>query len=238
MKKFVIGGLVFCTSLAVLYYCDIEKSKAVSKEYNLHLMKVEDEYNLYKIKESINSAGSLSEIEEIYVPEDDKLKAYVSIKKARLLFLEAEKYFHQAVEIENALANSENQSRSINYLTQRSLDKAIGFWEKARKETELIKDDIGDDKFKFHLNYIKGEIYYRTLQFMSDKESSKEVFKQTVTYYRQALKYRPNDINTVVNIELLIKNESELGGGGADNQAKKKQILNSKNYGLGSSSGN
>jgi hypothetical protein len=109
-------------------------------------------------------------------------------------------------------------------------------YELARKEVEKLKD-TSDNDFNYNVNYLKGEIYYRFLELIADQETSQEIFNQTVTYYKQALRYRPNDINTVVNIELLIKNQSNLVST-TPNQSRKKQMLTSKKFGINKSSGN
>jgi tetratricopeptide (TPR) repeat protein len=199
--------------------------------------------NEISARELINKASNLGELdaaEKLIASLDERgknrLTPYVSLKRARFWFSEGESYLKKAVEIDTAVGGDDD--KPIHPLTQKMLDQAFVYWEKARKEAEKMTGENEDNDFKFHLDYLKGEVYYRFLQYLSDRETAREMFNQCVTYYKHALRSRPGDINTVVNIELLIKNERDLAGGGDDPKSRKKQMLNSKKFGIGSSSGN
>ena len=196
----------------------------------------------------------------------DELTQYFAIKKSRLLFEEAEMYMRRAVEIEQAvfipdpfvpvppvpMVDPNNPyavspippigppigpPRIYHPLTIANLEKAFALYDKARKESEKLKE--GDDNnFNFNMNYLKGEIYYRILELMADQESAPELFNQTLSYFKFALRNRNNDVDTSVNIELLIKNQNSLMGNANNPQARKKQMLNSGKFGIGKSSGN
>lgn len=189
----------------------------------------------------------------------DKIVPTIALKRSVILFNQAEDYLRKAIEVENAIAEQpmppvpdpdhdpENsvepipppslQPGALHPLTIVNLDKAIVLYEQARKGVEQLKDG-GNPNFNYHLNYLKGEIYYRVLEFMSDQESAPELFNQALTYYKYALRNRNSDINTIVNIELMIKNQSRLVSNAGNPQARRKQMLNSKKYGIGKSSGN
>lgn len=217
----------------------------------------------------INKAKTLADVEAIEqrmqdLDAKDKLAPYVSLKKSRLMFEEAEMYMRKAVEIERAVFIPDPPApippppmpdpnnpyatppmpvappeppRIYHPLTMLNLEKAFALYDKARKESEKLKE--GDDSdFNFHMNYMKGEIYYRILELMSDQESAPELFNQTLSYYKFALRSRNNDVNTTINIELLIKNQNSLMGNSSSPQARKKQMLNSGKFGVGKSSGN
>lgn len=215
-----------------------------------------------KIRGIVNKAKSISDLEKaegmlqtLPQKEQDRIAPYITLKKAAIWFNEAEEYLRRAAEIENATVvnlppmpppndpehpeHSEQiptPQRVLHPLTTVMLNKALGLYEKARKESEKLKD-TGDVDFNYHMNYLKGEIYYRVLEFLADQESAQEIFNQTLTYYKYALRNRGNDINTIVNIEILIKNQNGLVGD-VGNPQRKKQMLNSKKHGIGKSTGN
>lgn len=194
----------------------------------------------------------------------DQLVQYAAFKKSKLLFEEAEKYMRQAVEIERAVYIPSPKSavqapmvdpnnpyatpttptptesvdpRIYHPLTIENLNKAFALYEKARKESEKLKEG-NDSNFNFNINYLKGEIYYRVLELMSDQDSATELFNQTLSYYKLALRSRNNDVNTTINIEILIKNKNSLMSNANNPQARKKQMLSSGKFGVLKHSGN
>jgi hypothetical protein len=244
MKMFfkLVVGLGFLAAMVVVgiyFYKAQEKSTqtAIAKADK----EFDDQWNEHKARYLINSASTqreLTEAEEVVVRlpkvRKEHLSTYVNLKRSLFYFNEAEDYLRKAVEIEVAAGDGQN----LHPLAKSALEKAIVLYEKSRKEAEKLKE-TGDPNIDFSINYLKGEIYYRFLELAVDKEMAAEIFNQTVTYYKQALRNKPNDINTVVNIELLIKNQSRLLGGAAtDPQQKKKQMLTSKKFGVNKSSGN
>lgn len=267
MKR-LLFGLVFVAIgvYSVHYFSNAEKN--TEDEITLKINKSYDEQVLDNdIRTAINKAKSISDLEKAErdmqsLPKEyqERVAPTVALKKATVWFNEAEEYLRRAIEIENAaavppgppmpMADPENheeggpevipapqQQRELHPLTVDSLNKAFALYEKARKESEKLKD--GDDSdFNYHMNYLKGEIYYRVLEFLAEPDTAQELFNQALTYYKYALRYRNNDINTVVNIELLIKNQNNLLGNAAGPQARKKQMLTSKKFGIGKSSGN
>jgi hypothetical protein len=182
--------------------------------------------------QELDKAQSLTET--LPQKQKDDLLPIIALKRSRILFDEAEKFMRQAVEIEAAASND---SKSLHPLTVVVFNKAAVLYEQSRKESEKIKETT-DPNFNYHLNYLKGETYYRFLEMFSDQETAQEMFNQAVTYYKYALRNRPSDINTVVNVELLIKNQNNLLANASSPQSKKKQMLNSKKFGINKSSGN
>lgn len=240
--KSLLAGLFFAILFvgAGIYFYNKESKDA--DERVAKMVKFEDE-QLDNIKATVlvNSSTNIAGLVEaeatlakLSKERAAALAPYIALKKSLLYFNEAEGFLMRAVEIETAVGGD---SQSINPLAQASLNKAIDLYDKARKEVELLKD-TNDANFNFSANYLKGEIYYRLLEFVADRESAVEIFNQTLTYYKMALRSKPGDINTVVNIELLIKNQNRLLGNAADPQQKKKQMLTSKKFGVNKSSGN
>lgn len=256
---FVLGVIL----IAYLSKMEVATENAVPLEVGVHDLQVKEN----EVRTLINKAANLADIEAIEqkmqdLESKDKLAPYVSLKKSRLMFEEAEMYMRKAVEIERAVFIPDPPAppmppptpdpnnpyatppmpppeppRIYHPLTIVNLEKAFALYDKARKESEKLKE--GDDAdFNFHMNYMKGEIYYRILELMSDQESAPELFNQTLSYYKFALRSRNNDVNTTINIEILIKNQNSLMGNSASPQARKKQMLNSGKFGVGKSSGN
>jgi len=266
MKR-LLFGLVFVAIgvFAVHYFSNAEKD--AEDELTLKINKSYDEQVLdNSIRNAVNKAKSIGDLEKAELDMQGLPKQYqeriapnIALRKAAIWFNEAEECLRRAIEIENAavvppgpppmpMADPENPDepepipapqpqRELHPLTVDSLNRAFALYEKARKESEKLKD--GDDlDFNYHMNYLKGEIYYRVLEFLAEPDTAQELFNQALTYYKYALRNRNNDINTVVNIELMIKNQNSLLGNAAGPQARKKQMLTSKKFGIGKSSGN
>lgn len=262
MKRLLFGLILVAGGVFTIVYCS-QVEKDAENEYELQMSKAFDEHLLSdKVRSLVNNAKTLQEIETAEmlvqtIPDKNEVAPILALKKSTIIFNEAEDYLRKAIEIERAatlppepppmppatneagevIPPPQPQPRELHPLTLANLNKATALYEKARKEMEKVKD-TGDANFDYHMNYLKGEIYYRLLELVADQESAPELFNQTLTYYKYALRNRNNDINTVINIEILIKNQNDLTGGNNQPQARKRQMLNSKKYGVGKSSGN
>jgi tetratricopeptide (TPR) repeat protein len=265
MKKLFLGLLFIGLGLVSIQHfskmevgLDDAKTRFINEYYESQVLD-------NKIRAAVNQAKTIDDLDRIESQltalsktDRERITPTIALKKSAILFNQAEDYLRKAIEIENAVADSggpvdpmpppdpENtheaipppaQPRLLHPLTTAHLNKAFVLYEQARKGVEKLKDS-GDADFDYHLNYLKGEIYYRILELMADQESAPELFNQALTYYKYALRNRNSDINTVVNIELMIKNQNGLIGNAGNPQARKKQMLNSKKYGIGKSSGN
>lgn len=264
MKKLAFSLLFIGFGLVSIQHFS-KMAERVDDELTVQMNKTYEEQVLdNKIRVIVNDAKSLDDLDKaekemhgLPTAYKERLMPILSLKKATFWFNEAEDYLRKASEIErsvapvpqdpmppaqNLLDNPEQipppqQPRELHPLTLINLNKAIALHERARKECEKLKDSFNTD-FDYHVNYLKGEIYYRILELVADQESAPALFNQTLTYYKYALRSRSNDMNTVINIEILIKNQNELLGDAGNPQARKKQMLNSKKYGIGKSSGN
>lgn len=116
------------------------------------------------------------------------------------------------------------------------LNKAIPVYHECKREIDRLGEVKGDDLHNFHLNYVKGEIYHRYTQLFATQETARELFNQTVTYYKHALRYKPADTDTVINIELLIRDEQGMAGGAGPQQQRTKML--NQTPGSGRSKGN
>lgn len=117
------------------------------------------------------------------------------------------------------------------------LDKSMVLYNNSKREVDRLAEVKGDVDYNFRLNYVKGEVYHRYTQLFATQETARELFNQTVTYYKHALRYKPADTNTVINIELLIRDEQGMTGGAGQPDQQKSKLLN-QTPGSGSSKGN
>jgi hypothetical protein len=261
MKKLLFGLSLIALAYASHLYLDYKQSQSVKTDMTAS-KEIYDNQNAYNnMSLLINKADSLDHIEiieslmvDFNKQNREKLVPYLSLKKASLLFNQGEYYLRRAGEIESSVVepkqppmppdDPENQGveqlpppQQYHPLTVEMLKKATDFYERARKEADKLTESADAD-FNFGLNYLKGEIYYRYLEFLADNDTAQELFNQTLNYFKLALRHRPGDIDTVVNVELLIKNQSSLLANSNNPQAKRKQMLNVRKAGLGSGRGN
>jgi hypothetical protein len=264
MKKLLFGLSLIALAYASHLYLDHKQSQSAKTDTSAakEIYNNQNAYNNMSLL--INKAESLEHIEiiESLMPDlskqnREKLAPYISLKKASLLFNQGEYYLRRAGEIESSVAepkqppmisdDPENhqgveqlpspQPQQYHPLTVEMVKKAVDFYERARKEADKLTESVDVD-FNFGLNYLKGEIYYRHLELLADNDTAQELFNQTLNYYKLALRYKPGDIDTVVNVELLIKNQSNLLADANNPQVKRKQMLNVRKAGLGSGRGN
>jgi hypothetical protein len=190
-----------------------------------------------------------------------KIKGTLGLKKAKLEFMEAEALLARAIDLQQALTlpplppepapmpmtdtghGGYNPTPPpqpqppppppIHPAAQAALEKAEKLYISSKKQIDKLNDIAGDKDYNFSLNYTKGEIYHRHLMFLSTQENQQELFTQTAMHYKKALTYRPGDTNTIVNIELLLK---QAQGGGGQGQSQPQRMLNQ--MGVGKSKGN
>lgn len=260
MKKLLFGLSLIALAYASYLYLDYRQSQSVRTDIVTSTVAYENRLAYNNMTLLINKADSLDQIEiiESLLPDlskenKDRLAPYIALKKASLLFNQGEYYLRRAGEIEGSVVepkqppmepdDPENhveqlpQPQQYHPLTVEMLKKAVDFYERARKEADKLAEGADAD-FNFSLNYLKGEIYYRYLELLADNDTAQELFNQTLNYYKLALRYKPGDIDTVVNVELLIKNQSSLLANANNPQAKRKQMLNVRKAGLGGGRGN
>lgn len=244
MKKLVAGMCIFVLGVVGYCYLFAKYTETVKTDKKTVFKVYAAQERTENVKKSINDVTSLAEIVKVEqsiknlpVSQQEKFQPYLGIKKAIILFIAAEDFLKKAAEIESAVSLDSSAQKPLNPFTLQMLQKAGELYEAARKEADRY-NETPDNTFNYNINYLKGEIYYRILQFMSTDENAQELFNQTLAYYKLALRYRPADINTVINIELLIKNQNSLLANAAGPNAKRRQMLNAKKAGLGHSTGN
>jgi len=261
MKKLVFGLVLVVGAYASYLYLDHKQVQLTKADTIASAIAYENRIAFRDVSLLINKADSLehiaiieSLITDLSNQNKEMLSPYVSLKKASLLFNRGEYYLKKAIEIESAVViqqpagppmedpdnpNGEliQAPRQYHPLTDEMLKKATDLYEEARKEADKLTEGADND-FNYSLNYLKGEIYYRYLELLADNDTAQELFNQTLGYYKIALRYKPGDIDTVVNVELLIKNQSSLLANANNPKAKRKQMLNVRKAGFGSGRGN
>lgn len=246
MKRIIIGLAFLAAGIGGFMYFDNELNKVNDKEW----LTAKATYAVNKMGNEaivkINEAKSLEDLQGVTCCKE--LEHYYNLKKARFLFEKAERYLNKAAEIENAfyipqeIVNAEDEAnghqqpqQSLHPMTLKLLNISQDYYEQARKLIDNIPDT--DDKdFNFSVNFLKGVIYHRFLMLFASQENVFELFSQTVSSYKSALKYKNGDIDTVINIELLIKDNKNLAA--ASPQGQRNKMLNLRKAGLGNRTGN
>jgi len=189
--------------------------------------------------DQINNASSSDDLHEVNdnissLPDDIKssLMPIVFLKSATFKFRQAEAYMARAKKLHESISMEDKpqEEPSTEYdefgdpttrppeppakvphpLVVEALNDAIKLYKESKDEIDLV-GEIGDSNdFNFVLNYTKGEIYFRSTQFLSNEETAVEYFNQTVESFKKALKFNPRNINTEINIELLINKKDQM----------------------------
>jgi len=242
----IVFGLVFL-GLAVLTFCFIDNKQAQvdNIEYDQAVLDHSSQMADNAARSAINNAKSLGDLHKIKkLPKE--LAPYHSLKEAMFIYKQGEVLIERAAQIENALhvpvppsihedEDDNTPSQQLNPKTAKLLKESQVCYEQARKIVDNLAETTDKD-FNYHLNYLKGLIYHRYLIFFSSQENATELFNQSITHYKNALKNKPSDVDTVINIELLIKDGK--GFAGASPRVQRNKMLNIRKAGLGTRTGN
>lgn len=189
---------------------------------------------------------------------DKRLEPVLRLAIAVAVFEEAESNFTKAIEVNNALASPPEPPPTppipvigphgqiiqppqlpvpppppLHPLVVKNLEEAFKMYKEAKELCDRIQQQPDDNNFNFSLNYFKGEVYYRHTQFLSTPETAKELFDQTLVYWKHALRYNARDVDTVINIELLIKNQQQMLSGAVQPGNNRPQMLPANQAGRG-----
>jgi hypothetical protein len=58
--------------------------------------------------------------------------------------------------------------------------------------------------------YTKGCIYFRHLQLLSTPDNAEETFLNSLNAFKNSLKYKDKDLNSQINIELLLQQKEKM----------------------------
>lgn len=151
------------------------------------------------------------------------LNQKIELKEAILHLFLAEDELNKAFKIQSALAVSPETPHP---LADDLLDKSKNNYEISKRIFDSLYELNNDSEFNFILNFYKGVVYHRYLQMFSDQQTAKEYLNMTLNAYKQALKHKDADINTTVNLELLLKDPQNGGSGNGEPKDTKTKMLN------------
>lgn len=100
-------------------------------------------------------------------------------------------------------------------------------------ESKVYIDSViynGTEDFNYSFYYLKGCIYYRHLTLLSGKDDAKELFDQCLKSFKESLKYKPKDVNAIINIELLLNGRTSAEPHAGKNPNIPQFLPNSGNW--------
>ena len=235
--RYILAGTVLIAAGLFLSYWSHKRGETARKDYADGEILLGHMKNALDIAKKIDK-GSKKELWELKAAistlpdkEQEDLMPLVDLRLAILTFQEAEKLLGEAGSMHRTLGDDDGE---LHPMVNRLLNKSIRKYEESKRIVDNLGEMDDSDNYNFALNYVKGEIYFRHLQLLRTPETANALFKSTVNYFKFALRYKERDTNTVVNIELLIKKQSQFAS--ADPKLQKRQLLNKA--GVGSSKGN
>jgi tetratricopeptide (TPR) repeat protein len=246
MKKLILLGLLVAAGGGTTLYFGLEDDKLQATAESKRATEQQEISRTNEYLVAFNKAGTVEEVRvllsklESLPPElQEKVTPAVKLRLAILNFQEAERLLNRARQLQAALTPPQPQSLPpppppIHPQAMELLQKAIPLYEEAKKDVDRLSDRKDNPSYNFLLNYTKGEVYHRHLMLFGNEETAKELFSQAVTYYKMALRHKPGDTDTVINIELLIRDGEGMGQGP---QQQRNRLLNQQ-PGSGRSKGN
>lgn len=191
--------------------------------------------------DDLGALGKILGANNVY--DDQRLTAYLKLRQNMARFKAAEEMLGRAVAIQNAFnpppeavpfetpgteeeeaAKAPPPQPKIHPIAQDLINKAITLHRKVKQDIDKLRP-YPDPEFRFAFHYLKGEVYYRHLQLDASGETMTEVFAEILESYKKALQDRPKDTNTVINIELLIKNQKKLMNNAEQPRLQRQQNL-------------
>jgi len=224
----IFGGIMFLLGVAGFIYCRINDNEEIREKHNSNLAFRRAFVTSIHHGKDFELLDNLNQLNDF--PDDlfYDIKNIMKFKIATNYCAEGER----SLEIAKSLYFSINAGLpDLKPPVQAELDKAIKGWNDAKKYIDQTKE-MDDVNFNFSLNFLKGNIYFRLLQ-MADSNKAKDYFDKCLTSYKDALKFRHRDVNTIINIELLIKASQNMSSSEGE---KKQSILNQA--GIGNLKGN
>jgi hypothetical protein len=238
--------------LAFNHYYEQEQQLAEARRDTL-LKETEEVNELSKLITSTkNKEGLLALQGRVKLVSDKRLEPVFQLALATAIFEDGERYLSKAIEVNNALATPppprtppvkdhmgqyveqpQPPPPPLHPLVVKNLDMAFKNYKEAKELCDKIQTQPDNNNFNFSMNYFKGEVYYRHTQLLSTPETAKELFDQTLVSWKHALRYKARDIDTVINIELLIKNQQQMLSGAVQPGANRPQMLPASQAGRG-----
>jgi len=255
MKRLIFGFILAALGIGLFHHFMFsEKELSAKQKDEQKLVREQTTYNA--IIDIINSATVVVELENAKVLllqlPPDKQKELAHIIELRIIILNfrrAESLLIRANKLQESIDPIPEPEPYNPYVDQpppppvelhplvEDMVKEIVALYKDSKDRADRLEATNDVKFNFMLNFTKGIIYFRHTQYLSTRENVQQLFNQTVTYFKQALSNKPGDIPTVINVELLIKNQDKLLANALRGQNQKRRVLTPRAVGLGTSIG-
>jgi hypothetical protein len=259
MKKLILVGVLLAAAGGTALYFGLEDDKRQAAEEKkvadeaLHVGVTNDTIDMLHNAKTVDDVNYVLTERYKLLPKhlQEKVGPLAKLKLAVLSFEKAEKHLDRARGLQAALAEPPGQPTpdpqnpmimvqppppKIHPLAMAEFQKSVPLYESSKKEIDRLSEIKGDDRYNFLLNYSKGEIYHRYLHLFATQETAPQLLAQAVTYYKHALRHKPGDTDTVINIELLIKDSQGMGGQGQPQQ-QRNRLLNQQ-PGSGRSKGN
>jgi hypothetical protein len=244
MKTVIVASMLFIVVGLAL----VVNGKRSEKDYKAEMVALNKQLlELEKVNDFLDNLGSVktsgglklleSSLESMPDKYKNKVATLLNLKMAKTVFLEAEELVMQAKKLQHALVEAPakpapivNRDGTLSYpapepppihpLAMEKFKEALNLYEQSKVYVDRV------DEESFALYYLKGEIYYRYTLFLSNAETAKELLNQTITFYKYAFRHKPADIDTVINVEILIKQAKNIGQGN-DPDLRRSGFLNS-----------
>lgn len=264
-KLLLLGVVLLLAGGGVIAYGVIAQDKQNAAD-RVRWQETQEARKFSKFVEQVNDAKTKDDYKALEATiatlpkkQQEALAPHVKLKQAVLNFAEAEELLNRARGLQTSLtvptpppekrqvgvdsmgnpvyAQDQPEPTKIHPTAMKLFNEAVPLYESSKREMDRLTEIKGNDAYNFRLNYVKGEVYHRYTQLFATQETARELFNQTVTFYKHALRYKPADTDTVINIELLIKDEQGMAGNAGQPQQQKSKLLNQA-AGSGRSKGN
>ena len=242
MKKLIFLGTFFIVAGAGVIGYGIWAQQKQNEEDFDRFQEIKQTTRLNSFIDKFNKAKSKQDYKNLETglanlskKHQELLGPQIKLKLAVFDFEAAEDLLDRARALQQSLTDpmltqksdaKETASLKVHPSALSLFEKSIPLYQNAKKEVDRLNEAKDDPDYNFRLNYIKGEVYHRYTQLFGNEETARELFNQTVVYYKQALRFKPADTNTVINIELLIRDEDGMAGPRTNPSQTRSKLLN------------
>ncbi|MFH1759071.1 MAG: hypothetical protein ABH822_00735 [Patescibacteria group bacterium] len=149
-------------------------------------------------------------IKQLKKEDERELRPQLDLAFAEYYFQEAEDNIFRARSIIEATGESAEKD-GVNVIADQYINRAFDYYRQAKEKIDALPEIVGNDGYNFHLYYTKGNIYFRYLLLMAQREEALEIFNQTAQSWGTALRFKEKDLDTEMNLEMLnIKKQQAL----------------------------
>jgi hypothetical protein len=231
----------------------LDEVRAANTAHVASMMKQESKYermrarlmalsNVEKYPDPQERIAKLQSLEALLVDAPYDFSSFfrpqLTLALAAAHYQAAEDYLYRAEGMAAVYVNVDTDE--INPLVMENFSLAATNYGEAQKQIDKLKEIEGNADYNFHLQYTRGNIYYRLLQTLAGDEEKMEFFVQAALAWERALDFRTKDHDTQVNLEILQTNRFVLlSGATADDLEKLRRIpqLTKPRYSIGGQGG-